>query len=381
MNISQPLLIEGQDWTCYFSPGDREKLVFKSSGTELLSVHGMAFGKFDESSSCCRKSKKHEAIDGLNSSFETVNVMPFGSEPAITRKCEISGNHASVTTDFDLRSRMEAGVFEVDNILVRGEWSRIGTLMVSSPVPMADEIRWHDAGARLSLELDGIPLILLFERADGTRLEIGSGDDLWRWLNTAAFPGSSQSVVIEKIKEGIYIRRRVAAWSSDAVIMARQYRFSWYFAWETSGMKFLGGDGNMPAAADAEIFTFPEGEVPQQLAACHGGRNLGVSCFHSPAVSGIFRSLIRSVLGSQKPRDLVIGNLVVPLCETAAHLERPQRQQLLHWNMTRFFDHWLWANKQLRNSGVSFYAIPAMDGKVFPLLPSVKGLSRIVGSK
>lgn len=380
MNISQPVLLEGQDWTCYFSPGDREKLVFKCSGADMLAVHGMAFGKFDESSSYCSKSKKHVSIDGLNSSMETLNVLPFGSEPSITRKCELAGNHAVVTTDFDLRTRMEAASIEVDNLIVRGEWARVGVLGISSPLPESREISWHDAGGRLRLELDRIPLLLLFERTDGCRLEIGSGDDLWRWHNAASFPGSEQSMVVEKTKEGISVRRKVAAWTADAVILPRKYRFSWYFAWETAAMEFL-PDAIVSSGADAEVFTFPVGEVPQQLAACHGGRNLGVSCFHSPAVSGIFRSLVRSVLGSQKPRNVIISDLTVPLCETAAHLERPQRQLLLHWNMTRFFDHWLWANKQLRNSGVSFYAIAAKDSKVFPSLPSVKGLSRICAGK
>jgi len=384
MNISQPLILNGPEWTCCFAPGDREKLVFKYAGSELLAISGMSFGKVDESSAYCTKSKKHESTDLLSCSLQTVNVLPFGSEPAITRSCEISGNHAVITTDCDMRHKMEVGAFEVDNLVLKGEWTRVGFVKISNPIPSVGDIEWHDLGkgGGFRLELDQIPLLMLFERDDKFMLEIGNGDDLWRWLNTLIFPGSSQSVVIESTGGGISLRRIVAKWGNDTIAGSRNYRFSWYFSWEAPGMEYFkcGEDahGNESGKSNAgEYFRFPEGDVPLNLAACHGNRNLGVSCFHSPAVSGIFRSIIRSALGNSRSRNIVIENLTVPLCENAAHLERPQKQVLLHWNMIRIFDQWLWANKQLNNSGASFYAVPAADGKIFSVLPSVRGLSAI----
>ncbi|HBC86575.1 MAG TPA: hypothetical protein DCZ94_06440 [Lentisphaeria bacterium] len=383
MNISQPLLLEGPEWACLFSPGERERLSFKCAGTDLLSISGMAFGKFDESSAYCGKLKKHEAIDGLNCSLEAVNVLPYGSEPTVTRKCDIAGNHAVVTTDFELRSKMEADAFEVDNLLVKGTWTRVGVVRISNPVPALSDIQWHelDEDRPFHLELKQIPLLMLFERQDKFMLEIGNGDDLWRWLNTSLFPQSTQSVVIEKAQGGISLRRKVAVWEVDAVIFSRSYRFNWYFAWELPGRKYLGcGDepgGHGKGSEGMEYFKFPEGEVPQQLAACHGNRNLGVSCFHSPAVSGIFRDIIRASAGKSQGKSIVLGNLSVPLCDSAAHLERPQRQLLLHWNMTRLFDYWLWANKHLKNSGSTFYAVPAKNDRIFSVLPSIRGLSQV----
>ncbi|HCE42388.1 MAG TPA: hypothetical protein DET40_02425 [Lentisphaeria bacterium] len=380
MNISQPVILDGPDWTCCFSPGDREKLVFKYAGRELLAVSGISLGKVDESSAYCTKSQKHEAADLLNSSFHTVNTLPFGSEPTITRTCEISGNHAVITTDCDMRHKMEVASFEVDNLVVKGEWTRIGVVKISNPIPSIGDIEWHDVGqgGDFRLELDHMPLLILFERSDKFMVEVGNGDDLWRWLNTSVFPGSSQSVVIEKTDGGIGLRRIVAKWDECTIMGSRQYRFNWYFSWEAPGKEyFKRRDDASGKSDDGEYFRFPEGDVPMQLAACHGSRNLNVSCLHSPAVSGIFRSIIRSALGNSEPRNIVIENLTVPLCENAAHLERPQKQVLLHWNMLRIFDHWLWANKQLKNSGVSFYALPAGDGKIFSVLPSVRGLSEI----
>ncbi|MFZ2655002.1 MAG: hypothetical protein WAX69_08785 [Victivallales bacterium] len=381
MNTSLPLFLSGPDWTCCFSPGDREKLVFKHAGRELLAVSGISLGKVDESSAYCSKSKKHEAVDLLSCSLHMVNTLPFGPEPTITRSCEISGNHAVVTTDCELRHKMELCALEVDNLVVKGEWTRIGVVKITNPIPSVRDIEWHEVGqgGHFRLELNQIPLLMLFERSDKLMLEIGNGDDLWRWFNTSIFPGSSQSVVIESAEGGISLRRIVARWENDSIVGSRKYRFNWYFSWEAPGREYFkcGDDMGSGKSGDCESFRFPEGDVPAQLAACHGGGNLGVSCLHSPAVSGIFRSIIRSALGNARPRNIVIDNLTVPLCESAAHLERPQKQLLLHWNMLRIFDHWLWANKQLKNSGVSFYAIPAGDGKIFSVLPSVRGLSEI----
>ncbi len=378
MNISQPLLLEGPDCTCLFSPVEREKLRFRHGGNDLLSISGIGFGKFDESSAYCAKSKKHESIDGLNTSLETVNIMPFGSEPSITRKCEMAGNHVVITTDFDLRSRIEVGSLEIDNLIIKGTWAKIGIMKISSPVPGLADMQWHDVSGRenFRIELTQIPLLLVLENCDGFKIEIGSGDDLWRWTNISVFPEARQSMVLEKADDGISLIRKVACWDLDTAIIPRKYRFSWYFAWEKPGRKYLKRLQN-DDAKDMEYFRFPEGDVPQQLAAFHEGRNLGVSCYHSPSVSGIFRDLIRSFAGSAKGGDIVLANLSVPLCENAAHLERPQKQQLLHWNMTRLFTHWLWANKQLKNSGSRFFAITEDKESIFSILPSVRGLSEI----
>jgi hypothetical protein len=388
MNIVEPLILNGADWTASFNALSGQKMIFSCAGRELLSLSGMVFGKIEEASGYCVKCRQHESIDLLNKSAEIVNVIPFGSEPQIVRQFEFAGNRAKITTDFHLKAPMEAESFEVDNILVKGSWAKIGVLKIGKPLPETSDIEWHAVGkdSLWKLVIEDIPLIILFEGNDGTRLEIGTGDDIWRWLQTETFPETTASIVFEKTNGGVSIRRIFAKWTETGTIAPRKYRFTWYFAWETPDRKYFtcGEDefsvfsfsGKNKILSDGnKCFKFPDGELPELFAARFANDLTGAPCFHSSPVSGLFRDWVRSAAAIKDGRPLVLGNLKASLCDSAPHLERPQKQKLLHWNMIRIFDFCLWANKQLRYSDSSFYILPEGNGKVYSSLPSVKGMS------
>ena len=390
MNIVEPLILNGGDWTASFNAASGQKMVFSCADREILSLSGMVFGRIEEASGYCVKCRQHESIDLLNKSAEIVNVIPFGSEPQIVRQFEFAGNHAKITTDFDLKAPMEAESFEIDNLLVRGSWTKTGILKINKPLPETSDIEWHAVGKDLSwkLVIADVPLVILFEGDDGTRLEIGMGDDIWRWRQTETFPETTASIVIERTAGGISVRRIFAKWRETGTIAPRKYRFTWYFAWETPGRKYFtcagGGFSEFSFAGKNKIlpagnkcFKFPDAELPELFAARFADNPTGAPCFHSSPVSGLFRDWVRSAAAIKDGRPLVLGNLKVSLCDSAPHLERPQKQKLLHWNMIRIFDFHLWANKQLRYSDSSFYILPEGDGKIFPNLPSVKGMSRL----
>jgi hypothetical protein len=389
MNIVEPLILNSADWSASFNSASGQKMLFSCAGRELLSLSGMAFGIIEEASGYCVKCRQHESIDLLNKSAEIVNVIPFGSEPQVVRQFEFAGNHAKITTDFDLRgASMEAGSFEIDNFLLKGSWSKVGILKINKPLPETSDIEWHAIGKSPSwkLVLEEIPLIVLFESGDGTRLEIGMGDDIWRWLQNDIFPGTTASIVFENTNAGISVRRIFAKWVGNGIISPRKYRFTWYFAWETPGKKYFTSDSdgisefsfsgkNKISAGGHKYFKFPDSELPEPFSARFADKPTGAPCFHASSVSGLFRDWVRAAAAIKDGRPLILGNLKVSLCESASHLERPQKQKLLHWNMIRIFDFYLWANKQLRYSDSPFYILPENNGKVYSQLPSVKGLS------
>ncbi len=388
MNIVEPLILSSGDWTASFNTVSGQKMIFSCAGRELLSLSGMVFGKIEEASGYCVKCKQHESIDLLNKSAEIVNVIPFGSEPQIVRQFEFAGNHAKITTDFELKAPMEAESFEIDNILARGSWTKIGILKIHKPLPETSDIEWHpiskESGWKLVIE--DIPLVILFEGNDGTRLEIGTGDDIWRWRQTETFAETTASIIFEKASGGISVRRVFAKWRETGIIAPRKYRFTWYFSWEIPDKKYFicSGDKfsefsfsgkNKVSPAGTRCFKFPETDLPELFTAKFADNPTGAPCFHSSPVSGLFRDWVRSAAAIKDGKPLVLGNLKVSLCDLASHLERPQKQKLLHWNMIRIFDFYLWANKQLRYSDSSFYILPEMNGKVYSILPSVKGMS------
>jgi hypothetical protein len=237
-----------------------------------------------------------------------------------------------------------------------------------------------------TLVTDEIPLVVLFERNDGTRLEIGTGDDIWRWRQTETFPETTASIVFEKTNGGISVRRIFAKWNESGTIAPRKYRFTWYFAWENpekeyfvcNGEEFTEfsfSDKNKISSGGNKYYKFPDMELPEIFSAKFADKPTAAPCFHSSPVSGLFRDWVRSAAAIKDGRPLVLGNLKVSLCDLASHLERPQKQKLLHWNMIRVFDFHLWANKQLRYSDSPFFILPSGNGKICPSLPSVKGLS------
>jgi hypothetical protein len=388
MNIVEPLILNSGDWIASFNSVSGQKMVFSCAGRELLSLFGMAFGIIEETSGYCVKCRQHESIDLLNKSAEIVNVIPFGSEPQIVRQFEFAGNHAKITTDFELKVPMDAGSFEIDNFLAKGSWAKVGILKIDKPLSDTSDIEWHTVAKDSSwtLTVEDIPLIVLFEGNDGTKLEIGTGDDLWRWRQTETFPGTTASIVFEKTNGGISVRRVFAKWNETGTIAPRKYRFTWYFAWETPDKKYFTCNGdklaefsffekNKISSAGNKCFKFPDGNLPELFAARFADNPTGVPCFHSSPVSGLFRDWVRSAAAIKDGRPLVLGNLKVSLCDAASHLERPQKQKLLHWNMIRVFDFYLWANKQLKYSNSSFFILPDASGKIYSILPSVRGLS------
>ncbi len=390
MNIVEPLILTDGDWTASFNAVSGQKMVFSCAGREILSLSGMVFGIIEEASGYCIKCRQHESVDLLNKSAEIVNVIPFGSEPQITRQFEFAGNRAKITTDFVLKAPMEAGSFEIDNLMVKGAWAKIGILKIGKPLSETSDIEWHAVGRDSSwkLAVEEIPLVILFEGDDGTKLEIGTGDDVWRWLQTETFPGTTASIVFEKASGGISVRRIFAKWNETGTIAPRKYRFTWYFAWEIPGRKYFTCDAagfsefsfsgkNKILPGGGKYFKFPDRELPEMYSARFAGNPAGAPCFHAPPVSGLLRDWVRAVAAIKDGRPLVLGNLKVSLCDAAPHLERPQKKTLLHWNMIRVLDFHLWANKQLRYSNSFFYILPEGNGKVYPILPSVKGLSNI----
>lgn len=388
MNIVEPLILSSGDWTASFNAVSGQKMVFSCAGRELLDLSGMVFGIIEEASGYCLKCRQHEAIDLLNKSAEIVNVIPFGSEPQIVRQFEFAGNHAKITTDFDLKAPMEAASFEIDNFLAKGSWAKVGILRIDKPLSENSDIEWLPVSKDSSWKhvVEDIPLIVLFEADDGTRLEIGTGDDIWRWRQTEAFPETTASIVFEKVNGGISVRRIFAKWAENGTVAPRKYRFTWYFAWEIPGRKYFISNGdefsefsfsgkNKISPAGNKLFKFPDTEIPELFSARFADSLTGAPCFHSSPVSGLFRDWVRAAAAIKDGRPLVLGNLKVSLCESASHLERPQKQKLLHGNMIRIFDFYLWANKQLRYSDSPFYILPEKNGRGCSTLPSVKGLS------
>jgi hypothetical protein len=73
------------------------------------------------------------------------------------------------------------------------------------------------------------------------------------------------------------------------------------------------------------------------------------------------------------PDTLCLTGITPDICSAAAHLERPQRGVLHHWDLPDLFDFHAWANRQLFPRGRRLLIFPA-PGEIFSRLPALIGM-------
>jgi len=114
----------------------------------------------------------------------------------------------------------------------------------------------------------------------------------------------------------------------------RSYRLQWYLAW-------LPGDA---AAVEAE-------------ADAAGWAQTGSSCFKAAAAQRLARKLVRSASA-----PVALAWEAAALCGDPAHLERPGKGELLHFDRMERARFFLWANRQLGRRACSFHWAAPMGG-------------------
>ena len=76
------------------------------------------------------------------------------------------------------------------------------------------------------------PISLIFHRKDGIDLEVGTGFDLWRWEQNLGYYPESGSYKVLLTEAGLELIREPLACCEEFEPEQRNYRFTWYFAWQ-----------------------------------------------------------------------------------------------------------------------------------------------------
>mgnify|MGYP000152630126 CR=1 FL=1 len=336
MSSSGPA-IQGGQWrfVCNTEAGEVNCLAI--GGDALLHFDGVRVNGFAERGGLSRGWRLHSSADALSASAELATVIPFGNEPVVKRRLEFFNHVGRMTMDIAGGSGCVEQL-ELDPLTLSGPWKRL--MIARLPEDDALELplaEWQSPGTDSTLFYDSDRpfLRLQAERTDGKRVEIGCGDDLWRWLLPRNTNGAGR-YTIEGNDQQLTVRRTVLKFDPElGPIEKRSWRFNWYFAW-------LDGDGAGPAGPVARLFP-KAGTLPASAElSCRPGEY----CLTAAATRKYFRSAIRRRDGAA---------LAIPArldgCLNAAHLERPQKGRLLHWNLGECFDLYLWGNRQLRRRG------------------------------
>ena len=359
-----------------------------------LQIHpGIEIGEFSETMSLPEKAVMHKLMDIEGYSIETKTIIPFGSEPAITRKFEYLPNIVKITTDVEIKKSITAENFEVDSLKLEGNWKKCAVINLSADNHALKKIDWIDlhspSHACTDSQTHGLIYdspshfhIFLLETQDGTRLEIGAGFDLWRWnaggreevrdedseeskkYNSTANPQGR--FTIEQTAEGLFIKRQIITSDKEFEIDAKNWRFNWYLAWKTekkkSGVRDQEGE-KQNSENSAHSNPIPLSPEYQESKIKH------VPCFHAKNTRNQLRKSVRSVINKLDDDILHLDNIAPHICTNSSHISRPGEKDIEHWDMTDIIDFWLWTNRQLQKKESCFIITPPKNS-IFEELPS-----------
>lgn len=315
---------------------------------------------------------------------ESRGFLPFGKEVRFEQVCRYAANHVRVTLDLAwprgalVRQRVSVGA-----AFLPGRWSRLLVVSARPDTAAPGLATWQplpDApatGTALAWESTQPPAALVAERADGARLELGTGD-VWRWercLGLGAGASGRYAVTVEP--GGLRVTREpLVVTGPEVTPVASRYRFAWYAAWTTPGpaapptpahgARRRRGEQLLDAAALPAQPTWCRLRIPPPGV---GVREAATPCWECGGVQKSARRLVRQVAAAGQP--LRVRGLSPGLCWDGAHLDRPPDTALPHWDVPGLLDFGVWLRQQLGpERSVTREPTPWDD------LPSLAGLLR-----
>ena len=320
-------------------------------------------------------------------------TLPFGEPIQVMQTCRYAANHVRIT--FDLNWPRTAVVHRhlgVGTLVLPGRWTRY--YLVPACAHLAEEAKpaWHSIpaeapGSGMVGHWHRPPLAIVFEREDGMRLEVGTGNDVWRWEHCFGFGPEAGSYKIMQQPEGLHVIREPLMTCEEVIPEKRQYRLTWHLAWQRPGDVSV-----VPTAPALALGSASPAEVranqggcfrldPAQLgldgACCRQEtpdayvRNdpPGAPCWTSNGTQKAARRLIRSLANLDEPGTLIVGPFTPGPCWVPSHCDRKKPSGLAHWDLPGLLDFAVWTRQQL---GPAWTIVP--DSSFASLLPSVAGL-------
>ncbi len=327
--------ISGADFQITLPHICQDVMTFAFDNGSQCRVEPCACGVFSEKSALTRKLRIHRSADLLESSAESLRIIPFGCEFEIRRNAVFFDGFALVTVDCAAVSGGGVDEFTLDPVVFSGRWRRLG-------IDGGGGIRWQDAVDEPAvLWNDGRPpLRMLAEGDDGSIFECGCGEDLWRHHAGADMPGCSAAFTVTGDSKSLRIDRRMFSFdkSEDVEIPRRSWRFSYYIAWHT------GAGGKAVSGQEAALDQLDLPESAGRTGA--GGVRLQSCCMAAPALRRRLRDAVRSAGGS-----LTLTGYVPGICFDPSHPERPSKGSLMHWDLPEAAALYIWGNRQLAAKG------------------------------
>ena len=299
---------------------------FTGPGKLAMTLNGVTANGFQEIDGLPAKSRAHVASDHGSGSLETETILPLAPELRVRRTIELSGGMAAVTVDV---SGGAVRTLELDRFSLAGKWRKMRVFDGAA-------FQENDISTPIK-KVFQLPLCAVtFEADNGCAFEFGCADDFWRYSAPEKLGGGKAELTIEVKSNSIEISRKLFDFPEDVAIQNRPWRFSWYFAWSEPNDNAKSKPENA-AVIDMAAMELPESGRTQTAA----GERQMTPCLLSAPCRKQLRRDIRAAAG-----EIRVVNLNPGLCFDPAHLERPNRGSLCHWDLIELFGLRLWAGRR-----------------------------------
>ena len=295
-------------------------------GTAFFQLGRVKCGKFGELSVLPEKFRLHRSEDAAEVELEFSGVIPFGCEYRVARDCRVSSGCASLTTDISAVTGGRVDGIELEPLVFSGTFAAVEFLIFGE-----ESFRRVDAPAAGVL-YKGCepPLMIRVIYADGTRCEVALGADVWRHRAARGIPGAESEYELTAAEDRLKLTRCVLKYASETEPERRPWRFTILIGWDD-------GAGS-PKRTVGEVFELP-------------------GCAMSAASRRSLRALVRR---SEKSLDW--HGVAPSVCGDPAHVSRPGKSELAHFDLEELLAAWRWSNRLLGKSGAHLVLTPKADG-------------------
>lgn len=302
-------------------------------------IGGVQISGFPEIKALVTKWRAHCAEDGRSGYMESTANIPVDREITVSRRINIFNGAAVVTTDIN------GGVIdslELEPIFLPGKWLSAEIYNGSG----------FDAFKLNSTIKAALPVAAVtFCAEDGRKFEIGAGDDIWRYYTPQNHGSRPPELTITPQNDGIMITRKIIDLPESVEnFPARPWRFSWYFAWNS--------DAPYQDYSGFDCVAIPDLDIPENARTLNANM---ARCGCPPCLlAAATRKTVRKIIRSAE-NNLALTQAQANFCSDAAHLERPRKRLLDHWDLTELFDLHVWGTKQMNSKNLKFAICFAKD--------------------
>ena len=393
--MSDPIL-ERTDDLIHASPRDRSwELTFdarRGAALDALTVNGRMVAR--RSSFYVDDVPDAAGVPGRSREFRRTGaavvsgatVLPVGAEVGLARTWRIAGNHARVTADLKWpRGAPVQRHFGLDGLLLPGEWTTMHCIpplqhMIEGAAPSDRDLPEFGGERVMIAHWHRPPLAIVLRDAAGFAVEVGTGDDVWRWEQSLGYGPESGSYKLFRVADGVEFVREPLMCCEEFEPAGREYRFTWHLAW--SGPAMPVPDAEAPAAedgasvADLDLDSMDWHHSARRRGLAGEADGEGMPCFAGAVAQKAFRRRIRQLAEAPEPGGLSIHGIGPGPCVVPAHVRRGAASaDLPHWDLHALMALSEWSRQTL-GPDWSVRVTPRGIGRD---LPSVQGLFRPSG--